>query len=100
MNTRSIALEKKASLTISATPVGVGAASCRLPKSILYAGVYRDPVYFPSLSAVVGKRLFNTARGRRDVRNNEANKTRSPIQCLPIEKLAATVFEFANRRLS
>jgi len=48
-------MEKKSSLTISAKPVGVGAASCRLPKSILYAGVYRDPVYFPSLSAVVGK---------------------------------------------
>src|SRR5207248_5285917 len=73
--------------------------STRFPRCVFHSCVGCDPVYFPSFSAVIRKRLFKTTRGRGDVRNNESDKNHSPIQRFLIEELPTSIFEFPNRGL-
>ncbi len=62
--------------------------------------VCRDPVHFPRLASIVGEGLFETARIRSDARDNKSNIAGSAIQCFLVEKLAASIFESANRGLA
>src|SRR5438128_2524602 len=94
MNFPSANLEVKIVLPICGS--GLKAASRRV-RFIGHACVCRDPVDFPSLASIVGECLFETARIRRDVRNNESNKDGSTIQCFLVEKLAASILELAYR---
>jgi hypothetical protein len=63
---------------------------------VFHPRVYRDPVYFPSLAPVIGKRLFKTARIRSDIRDDKSNKDGPPIECFLAIKLAAPILEFAD----
>src|SRR6185295_15052166 len=64
--------------------------------SLLHSGVYRDPVYFPGLAAIIRERLFKPARIRSDVRNNKANKDGSTIERLLVVELTTSIFELAD----
>ena len=61
-----------------------------------HACVYRDPVYFPVLAAVVRERLLETARIWSDIRYDESNKDGAAVQCFLGEKFAAPIVEFAD----
>lgn len=61
------------------------------------SSVYRDPVHFPRLTAIVRKRLFEAARIRRNVRYDKPNEDGTAIQCFLIEKLTASILKLANR---
>src|SRR5262249_1277981 len=69
-------------------------------RSIFHPCVCRDPVYFPSLTPVFRECLFKSARIGSNVRDNKSNKDGSAIKCFLVEKLAAPIFEAADRRLA
>src|SRR5882672_10472115 len=63
------------------------------------SGVRRNPVHFPSFPAVVGKGLFEAARGWSDIGNDEANQNRFAVERFLVVELASSILEFADRRL-
>ena len=71
-----------------------------LARLIFHPYVCRNPVHFPSLAAVFREGLFETARIRSDVRDDKPNIDGSAIKCFLVEKLAAAIFEVANRGLA
>src|ERR1700738_3784179 len=79
---------------------GMRWSSVRLVRVIFHPCVRRDPVHFPSLASIVGEGLFETARIRCDARDNKPNIDGTAIQCFLVVKLAAPIFEFANRGLA
>src|SRR6266498_52501 len=72
-------------------------SSVRFVRFIFHSCVYRDPVHFPSLAPIVRECLFKAARIWSDVRHNESNKDGSAVECFLGEKLAAAIFELADR---
>src|SRR5713101_236184 len=74
--------------------------SMRFIRFVFHPRVCRDPVDFPSLASIIRKRLFKAARIRGDVRDNKSNKNGPAVQCFLVEKLAASILEFADRGLT
>jgi hypothetical protein len=72
----------------------------RLVRFILHPCVCRNPIHFPSLASIVRERLLKVARIRSDAGYNKSNKDGSVIECFLIEKLAASIFELADRGLA
>ena len=66
---------------------------------VFQSGVGCDPVHFPSLASIIGEGLLKAARIRSDVRDDKSNQDGPVIQGFLVIKLAASIFEFANRRL-
>src|SRR6266851_1238556 len=58
-----------------------------------------DPVHLPSLASIIGKCLLKAARIGSDVRYDKSNQDGPVIQGFLVIKLAASIFEFANRWL-
>src|SRR5260370_23974062 len=79
---------------------GIRRSSVRFVRFIFHPCVCRDPIHFPSLASIVRERLFKAARIRSDVRYNKSNQDGSVIECFLIEKLAASIFELADRGLA
>src|SRR5580704_4436214 len=79
---------------------GMRRSSMRFVRFNLHPCVCCDPIHFPSLASVVGKRLFKVARSWSDVRDNKSNNDGSGIECFLIEKLAASILELADRGLA
>src|ERR1700723_4671965 len=75
-------------------------SSVRFVRFNLHPCVGCDPIHFPSLASVVRERLFKVARSRSDVRYNKSNRDGSGIECLLIEKLAASILELPDRGLT
>src|SRR5260370_10315158 len=67
---------------------------------VFHPRVCRDPVDFPSLTSVFRKRLFKAARIRGDVRDNKSNENGAAVQCFLVDKLTASIVEFADRGLT
>src|SRR6266404_5687215 len=76
------------------------AAQARLLDTLLllHASIGRDPVHFPGLSSVVGERLLEADRIRRERRDDEANQDGAAPERVLAEKLAAPVLELAVHR--
>src|SRR5215471_13766833 len=64
----------------------------------LHPCVVRDPVNFPSLTAVIGERLFEVTGIRGNVGNDEAHQDGAAIQSFLIVELAAAIPEFPDGR--
>src|SRR6266516_4563437 len=75
-------------------------SSWRFIRFRLHAFVYRNPVYLPRFAPVIRERLFKTTRVRFDIRDDKADDDGSAIKWFLIKKLAATIFEFADRLLA
>lgn len=73
-----------------------GGEVCGCSRRVQRANV--DPVRLPGLAVVVGERLLELERGRRDVREHEAHEDRAAVVGFLIVELAATVTESADRR--
>jgi len=68
-----------------------------LARLIFHPYVCRNPVHFPSLAAVVRGRPVRNARIRSDVRDDKPNIDGSALNVSWSKKLAAAIFEVANR---
>src|SRR5262249_11125111 len=65
---------------------------------LLDARVDGDPVHLPGPPAVIGVRLLEAARVRRDVGDHEAHEDGAAVERLLVVELAAAVLERADRR--
>jgi len=72
----------------------------RFIRFVFHPRVCRDPVDFPSPASIFRKRLLKAARIRGDVGYYKSNEDGSAVQCFLVEKLAASIFEFADRGLT
>jgi len=59
--------------------LGMMSSSVGFVRLIFHPCVYRDPVYFPGLAAIIRECLLKTARIRGDFRDNKSNKDGSAI---------------------
>src|SRR5262249_55621673 len=74
--------------------------SVRFVRFVFHPRVRRDPVHFPSLASIIRKCLFKATRIWGDVRDNKSNKNGPAVHCFLVEKLTASIFEFADRGLT
>src|ERR1700722_19607278 len=79
---------------------GLRRSSVRFVRFNLHPCVCCDPIHFPSLASVVGKRLFKVARSWSNVRDNKSNNDGSVIAACMLEKLEASILELADRGLA